>query len=72
MWHVWREKRNAYRVLVRKSEGRRPLRRHGRVDGKIILKWIFKKRYVRLWIGLICLRIGTSTALLSTVGFHKL
>ena len=38
------EKRNAYRVLMRKSEGRRPLRKHGGrgvVDGKIILKWIF-------------------------------
>jgi hypothetical protein len=44
----------------------------GGVDGKIILKWIFKKKYVRLWIGLVCLSIGTSGALLSTFGFHKL
>jgi hypothetical protein len=27
MWHKWGEKRNAYRILVGKPEGRRPLRR---------------------------------------------
>jgi hypothetical protein len=32
----------AYRVLVRKPEGRRPRRRLG-VDGRIILKWILEK-----------------------------
>jgi hypothetical protein len=37
-----REKRNLYRILVRKSEGNRPL---GRLDvgGKIILKLILEK-----------------------------
>ena len=30
------------------------------VDGRIILRWIFRKRYVGPWTGLIWLRIGTS------------
>jgi hypothetical protein len=59
--HVARmgEKRNAYRILVRKPEGKRPLRRprRRRVD---ILKWILEKQDVMLWIGLIWLRIGTN------------
>jgi hypothetical protein len=29
------------------------------VDGRIILRWIFRKWVVRLWIGSIWLRIGT-------------
>jgi hypothetical protein len=29
------------------------------VDGKIILRWIFRKWDVRVWTGLIWLRIGT-------------
>jgi hypothetical protein len=32
----------AYRILVGKPEGRRPLK-NTRVDGRIILKWTFKK-----------------------------
>jgi hypothetical protein len=36
------ESRGAYRVLVGKPEGRRPLGRRG-VDGRIILKWILEK-----------------------------
>jgi len=45
----------------------------GEVDGKTLLKWIFKKKYVRSWFGLVCLSIGTSgTALLLAFGFHKL
>jgi hypothetical protein len=34
------ERRGAYRVLVGKPEGRRPL--ESGVDGRIILKWIFE------------------------------
>jgi hypothetical protein len=37
------EGRGAYRILVGRPEGRRPLGRPKR-SGMIILKWIFKKR----------------------------
>jgi hypothetical protein len=36
------ERRCAYRALVGKPEGRRPLKGPG-VDGRIILKWIFER-----------------------------
>jgi hypothetical protein len=36
------ERRGAYRALVGKPEGRRPLGDPG-VDGRIILKWIFER-----------------------------
>jgi hypothetical protein len=36
------EIRNAYKILVGKPEGRRPLRRPS-VDGRVILKWILEK-----------------------------
>jgi hypothetical protein len=29
------------------------------IDRNIVLRWIFKKWYVRAWAGLIWLRIGT-------------
>jgi hypothetical protein len=35
-------KKNAYRILVGKPEGKRPLGRHD-VGGWIILKWILEK-----------------------------
>jgi hypothetical protein len=34
------------------------------VDGRIILKWILKKRYGEAWTGLSWLRIGTGGGLL--------
>jgi hypothetical protein len=42
--HVTRigERRGAYRVLVGKSESKRPLENTG-LDGRIILRWILKK-----------------------------
>jgi hypothetical protein len=56
------EKRRAYRVLVGKPEGKRPLERP-RLDGKIILKLIFTKWGGGMdWNDL--LRIGTSGGLL--------
>ena len=48
-----------HRVLVGKPEGKRTLGREPDVDGRIILRWIFKKweRVVRT--GWSWLRIGT-------------
>jgi hypothetical protein len=34
---------DAYKILARKPEGKRPLRRHKHIDGKVILEWIFEK-----------------------------
>jgi hypothetical protein len=53
MWHEWGEKRNVYRLLVRKPEGKRPLGRPRR-------RWIDNIKTDRLdmgvsvvdWIGL--------------------
>jgi hypothetical protein len=62
--HVARmvERRNAYRILMRKSEGRIPLGNQ-HVGGWTILKWILE-RSNWIWIGLIWLRLGTSRGLL--------
>jgi hypothetical protein len=59
------EKRNAYRILMGKTEGKRPLGRPRR-------RWVYNiKMYLRdvgwdgmVWIGLIWLRIGTGGRLL--------
>jgi hypothetical protein len=60
--HVARmgEGRGVYRVLVRKPEGERPLGRPRRRDGRIILRWIFRKWDVILWTGLSWMSIETS------------
>jgi len=50
-------RRGVYRVLVRKPEGKNHLEDPD-VDGKIILRWIFRKWDVGAWTGLIWLRIG--------------
>ena len=54
----------AYRVLVGRTEGKRPLEKPRRTWG-IILKWIFRKWNVGkgLWKGSIWLRIGTGGGL---------
>ena len=55
--HVARmgDRRDIYRVLVGKPEGERPLD----VDGRIILRWIFRKCDVGVLTGSSWLRIGT-------------
>ena len=55
--------RDVYRVLVGKPEGKRPLGYPG-IDGRIILRWIFRKWDVGVWIGSSWLRIGTGGRLL--------
>jgi len=47
------ERRDVYRVLGRKPEGKRP-----GLGGRIILKWILKKWVWEAWSVLIWLRIG--------------
>jgi hypothetical protein len=55
------EGRGAYRILVGRPEGRRPLGRPRR----IILKWIFKKwDGGGAWTGLVWLRTGKGGGLL--------
>jgi hypothetical protein len=51
------ERRGVNRVLVGKPEGKRPLGRHR--DGRIILRWIFRKWDVGTWTGSTWLKIGT-------------
>ena len=51
------ERRGVYMVLVEKPEGNH-LGDPG-VDGRIILRWIFRKWNVGVWIGWSWLRIGT-------------
>jgi len=52
------ERRGVHRVLVGKTEEKRPLRRAG-VDGRIILRWVFRKWDVGVWTGSSWLSIGT-------------
>jgi hypothetical protein len=52
------EGRGVHRVLVGKPEGKRPLGDPA-VDGRIILRWIFRKWDVGVWTGWSWLRIGT-------------
>jgi hypothetical protein len=61
--HVGRiGEKNAYRILVEKPEGKRPLGRP-RQGGLITLKWILKRQDGVVWTGLIWLKIGASIGL---------
>jgi hypothetical protein len=60
-WMV--EMRNAYKALVTKPEGKRPLEDMG-IDGKIILEWFLGIYGGKMWTGCIWLSIGTSGRLL--------
>jgi hypothetical protein len=53
------EKRCAYRILVGKPEGKRPLG-SPEVGGWVILQWILEREDGLVCIGLIWLKIGTS------------
>jgi len=57
MCSAYGERRGVYRVVVEKPEGKRPLGGPG-IDGRIILRWIFRKWDVGAWTGSIWLRIG--------------
>jgi hypothetical protein len=57
------EIRNAYRILIRKPEGKRPLEDTG-VRGRIILKWISKEQGMRTWTGVLWLSIEKNRWLL--------
>jgi hypothetical protein len=56
-------KRNAYRLLVRKPEGKRPL---GRPRCRWVdnIRMILERWYGVMWTGLVWLRIGTGGELL--------
>ena len=56
------KRRGVYTVFVVKPEGKRPLGRP-RLDGRIILRWIFRKWDVGAWNGLSWLRIETRDGL---------
>jgi hypothetical protein len=43
MWHIWEDRRGAYRIWWKNPRGKKYLENLG-VDGGIILKWGFKKR----------------------------
>jgi hypothetical protein len=61
MGHVARKKGmiNVYHILVANMKGKAHLEDMD-VDGKTILKLIFKKHGATLWIGFIWLRTGTN------------
>jgi hypothetical protein len=58
------EKRNAYRILVRKAGKKKASRKTLTQVGRIILRWILERLDGVVWTGLIWLRIGTSGGLL--------
>jgi hypothetical protein len=66
------ELRNAYNILIEKSEGKRPLGKTRSRWG--MLEYIVEKRGGMMWTGFIWLRIGTgggSCEHFRTFEFHK-
>jgi hypothetical protein len=57
--------RGVYWVCVGKTEGKNHLE-DPRIDGSIILRWIFRKWDWGAWTGMIWLRIGTGGGHLKT------
>jgi len=55
---MYGESRGVYKVFVGKPEGKNHLEDPG-VDGRITLRWIFRKWDVRTWTGSMWLRTGT-------------
>jgi hypothetical protein len=51
------ERKDEYRVLVGKPRGKNQLEDPG-IDGRIILRWIFRKWDVGVWTGSSWLSIG--------------
>jgi len=51
--------RSAYKILVGKPEGKRPLEDLG-IDRRIILEWALDKWGGKVWTGCIWFRTGTS------------
>ena len=58
MQRVWGYRKSLYMVLLGNPEGKNQLE-DPNIDGRIILRWIFRKWNVGEWTGLSCLRIGT-------------
>lgn len=50
------EKINLYELVVRKSEGKRPLGSVVLLDGRMTIKWILRKYSVTVWFRLMWLR----------------
>jgi hypothetical protein len=63
MWHVW-ETRELHERFSWGDLRERDHLQYIRVDGIIILKWMFKTWEREAWTELICLRIETDTGLL--------
>ena len=68
MGHIARigERRGVYGILVGKPERKNHFEDPG-VDGRIILRWIFKKWDMRTWAGSLWLRQGRRRVLVKAV-----